>query len=96
MLELKIDTKDKYKINGDFNIDLSVVTQDSTQLVKKLKLLDFNLISGPNDSTRKTKNSRTTIDLLFANFPCTTETIEHAITDLYGVEKLQHWTHKKL
>ena len=94
-LELKTDTKDKYKIYRNFDIDLSVVTQNSTQLIEKMKLLDFNLISGPNDSTRNTKNSRTAIDLPFAYFPCTTKTIEHTTTDLYGVQKLQHWTHKK-
>ena len=86
MFELKSDTKDKHILSGDFNIDLYVVTQDSTQLLVKIKLLGFNLISGPNDSARFTQKSQTTIDLAFANFPCTSRTTEHAINDHYGVE----------
>ena len=62
------------------------MTQDSTQLLEKIELLDFNLISGPNDSTRVTQKSQITIDLAFANFPCTSRIFEHAITDHYGVE----------
>ena len=62
------------------------MTQDSTQLLQKIELLDFNLISGPNDSRRVTQNSQTTIDLAFTSFPCTSTIIEHAITDRYGVE----------
>ena len=50
-----------------------------------MEWLDFNLISGPNDSTRVTKNSRTTIDLAFAIVPCITRIIEQAIFDPYGV-----------
>ena len=81
MFELKFDIKNRHIISGDFNIDLSVVTQDSMQLLEKIDVLEFNLISGPNDSTRVTQNSRTTIDLAFAKFPCTTRIIEHVITD---------------
>ena len=76
----------KTKTLGDLNIDLSVVTQDTTQLFEKMELLDFNLISGTNESVRVRQNSRTPTDLIFADFPCTTRNFEHAITDRYGVE----------
>ena len=63
MFELKFDTKDKSIISEDFNIDVSVVTEDSTQLIEKMELLDLILISGQNDGTRVTRISRTSIDL---------------------------------
>ena len=86
MFELTIDIKDNYITKGDFNKDLSVVTQNSTQLIEKMELSDFNLISGPNDSTRVTENSRKTINLAFASFQCTSKINEYALTDHYGVE----------
>ena len=62
------------------------MTQDSTHFLEKMELLEFNLITGPNDSTRVTQISRKTIDLVYANFPGTTRFIEHAIFDNYSVE----------
>ena len=54
--------------------------QDSTQLIKKKELLDFNMTSGHSDSTRVTKNSRTTI------YSAPQKLSEHATTDHYCVE----------
>ena len=66
---------------GDFNQDFNKRSAITTELIEAFYNLGFNLISTPNETTRNSTLTKTTFDIVFADFNCESNVFETTTTD---------------
>ena len=75
---------------GDFNIAISRPNNNIANLLPELDVYDFKLLSKMKEYTRETKQTKSTIHLVFSNTNLQTKVLKTAITD-HNTIKIELW-----
>ena len=81
LIEIGNHKKTKHVVCGDFNQDFNKKSEITTELIKAFSNPGFFLISIPDETTRNTTLSKSTIDIVFADFNRESNVLETNIRD---------------
>ena len=81
LIEIGNHSKAKHVVCGDFNQDFNKKSAITTELVEAFSNPCFNLISTPDETTRNMTLSKSTTDIVFADFNCESNVLETNVGD---------------
>ena len=85
LFEIGEKSNTNHIVCGDFNIGIAVKSDRKQNLTLILLALGFELANNPNEFTRKSQSSQSTIELVFSNFTVQTHVHNSSASDPFSV-----------